>query len=65
MAITKAEFDTARRMVQTAILKYGDLRVALETINRLEADAIRKSMQIIADYFVQTRQQAQKEQKVK
>lgn len=67
MAITKSEFDTARKMVQTAILKYGDLRVALETINRLEADAIRKSMKVIADYFMQTRKliEKQKEQKVK
>lgn len=66
MAITKAEFDTARRMVQEAIIRNGDLRTALLTINRLEADAIRKSMQIIADYFVQTRQQAQQqEQKTK
>lgn len=65
MAITKAEFDTARRMVQEAIIRHGDLRTALLTINRLEADAIRKSMKVIADYFVQTRKQAQQEQKVK
>lgn len=67
MAITKSEFDTARKMVQEAIIRHGDLRTALLTINRLEADAIRKSMKIIADYFVQTRKQAQEqnEQKVK
>lgn len=65
MAITKSEFDTARKMVQEAIIRHGDLRTALLTINRLEADAIRKSMKVIADYFVQTRKQAQQEQKVK
>lgn len=67
MAITRSEFETARKVVQTAIFKYGDIRTALLTINRLEADAIRKSMKVIADYFVQTRKekQAQQEQKVK
>lgn len=67
MAITKSEFDTARKMVQEAITRHGDLRTALLTINRLEADAIRKSMKVIADYFVQTRKliEKQKEQKVK
>lgn len=64
MAITKSEFDTARKMVQEAIIRHGDLRTALLTINRLEADAIRKSMKVIADYFIQTRQPKQ-EQKVK
>lgn len=67
MAITRSEFETARKVVQTAIFKYGDIRTALLTINRLEADAIRKSMKVIADYFMQTRKQAQQqeEQKVK
>lgn len=68
MAITRAEFENARKVVQTAIFKYGDIRTALLTINRLEADAIRKCMQQIADYFVQTRkekQAQQEEQKVK
>ena len=67
MAITKSEFDTARKMVQEAIIRHGDLRTALLTINRLEADAIRKSMKVIADYFMQTRKQLQeqKEQKQK
>lgn len=67
MAITRSEFENARKVVQTAIFKYGDIRTALLTINRLEADAIRKSMKVIADYFVQTRKekQAQQEQKVK
>lgn len=61
MAITKAEFDTARKMVQEAIVRHGDLRTALLTINRLEADAIRKSMKVIADYFMQVRAEKQKE----
>lgn len=67
MAITKSEFDTARKMVQEAIIRHGDLRTALLTINRLEADAIRKSMKVIADYFMQTRNliEKQKEQKQK
>ena len=67
MAITRSEFENARKVVQTAILKHGDLRTALLTINKLEADAIRKCMQQIADYFVQTRKekQAQQEQKDK
>lgn len=68
MAITRSEFENARKVVQTAIFKYGDIRTALLTINRLEADAIRKSMKVIADYFVQTRkekQAQQEEQKVK
>lgn len=59
MAITKSEFDTARKMVQEAIIRHGDLRTALLTINRLEADAIRKSMKVIADYFMQTRKEKQ------
>lgn len=62
MAITKSEFDTARKMVQEAIIRHGDLRTALLTINRLEADAIRKSMKVIADYFVQTRKQVKDKQ---
>lgn len=67
MAITRSEFETARKVVQTAIFKYGDIRTALLTINRLEADAIRKSMKVIADYFVQTRKliEKQKEQNQK
>lgn len=62
MAITRAEFENARKVVQTAIFKYGDIRTALLTINRLEADAIRKCMQQIADYFVQTRKEKQVQQ---
>lgn len=68
MAITKSEFDTARKMVQEAIIRHGDLRTALLTItNKLEVEAIHKSMKVIADYFVQTRKQLQeqKEQKQK
>lgn len=68
MAITRAEFETARKMVQEAITRHGDLRTALLTIqNKLELEAIHKSMKVIADYFVQTRKQAQQqeEQKVK
>lgn len=61
MAITKSEFDTARKMVQEAIIRHGDLRTALLTINRLEADAIRKSMKVIADYFMQIKAEKQKE----
>lgn len=61
MAITKSEFDTARKMVQEAIIRHGDLRTALLTINRLEADAIRKSMKVIADYFMQVKAEKQKE----
>lgn len=64
MAITRAEFDTARKMVQEAIIRHGDIRTALLTINRLEADAIRKSMKVIADYFVQIKQ-LKDQQKVK
>lgn len=60
--ITRAEFENARKVVQTAIFKYGDIRTALLTINRLEADAIRKCMQQIADYFVQTRKQTKDKQ---
>lgn len=62
--ITRAEFETARKMVQEAIIRHGDLRTALLTINRLEADAIHKSMKVIADYFMQTKQPKQ-EQKTK
>lgn len=67
MAITRTEFETARKMVQEAIVRHGDLRTALLVItNKLEVAAIHKSMKIIADYFVQTRGQVnQKEQKVK
>lgn len=56
--ITRAEFETARKMVQEAIIRHGDLRTALLTIqNKLELEAIHKSMKVIADYFVQTRYQ--------
>lgn len=66
MAITRSEFENARKTVQEAIVRHGDLRTALLVItNKLEVAAIHKSMKVIADYFVQTRQQAQKEQKVK
>ena len=58
--ITHAEFETARKMVQEAIIRHGDLRTALLTItNKLEVEAIQKSMKVIADYFVQTRKQLQ------
>lgn len=68
MAITRAEFETARKMVQEAIIRHGDLRTALLTIkNKLELEAIHKSMKVIADYFVQTRKliEKQKEQNQK
>jgi hypothetical protein len=66
MAITRSEFETARKMVQEAIIRHGDLRTALLTIkNKLELEAIHKSMKVIADYFVQTRKQTQQEQKQK
>lgn len=65
MAITRAEFETARKVVQEAIIRNGDLRTALLTINKLESEAIKKSMKVIADYFVQTRQQPKQEQKTK
>ena len=56
--ITREEFETARKMVQEAIVRHGDLRTALLTItNKLELEAIHKSMKVIADYFVQTRKQ--------
>lgn len=65
MPITRAEFETARKMVQEAIIRHGDIKTALLTItNKLELEAIHKSMKVIADYFVQTRQPKQ-EQKVK
>ena len=62
--ITRAEFETARKMVQEAIIRHGDIKTALLTINKLEAEAIHKSMKVIADYFMQTRQPKQ-EQKTK
>ena len=66
MAITHSEFENARKMVQEAIIRHGTLRVALLVMKGVEADAIRKSMQIIADYFKQTRQQqAQTKEKTK
>ena len=70
MAITRSEFENARKVVQEAITRHGHLTVALQVMSKDEADAIRKCMQQIADYFVQTRkekqaQQAQQEQKDK
>lgn len=66
MAITHQEFETARKMVQEAITRHGDLRTALLTItNKLELEAIHKSMKVIADYFMQRRQQSKPEQKEK
>lgn len=64
MPITRAEFETARKMVQEAIVRHGHLTVALQVMKKDEADAIRKSMKVIADYFIQTRQPKQ-EQKTK
>lgn len=63
--ITRAEFDTARKMVQEAITRHGHLTVALQVVSKDEADSIRKSMKIIADYFIQTRKQPKQEQKTK
>lgn len=64
--ITRSEFETARKTVQEAIIRHGDLRTALLTItNKLEVAAIHKSMKIIADYFMQTRKQAQEQQEQK
>ena len=61
--ITREEFETARKMVQEAIVRHGDLRTALLTItNKLEVEAIHKSMKVIADYFVQTRKQIKDKQ---
>ena len=61
--ITREEFETARKMVQEAIVRHGDLRTALLTItNKLEVEAIHKSMKVIADYFVQTRKQTKDKQ---
>lgn len=60
--ITRSEFETSRKVVQEAIIRYGDLRTALLTMtNKLELEAINKSIKIIADYFVQTRQLKQQE----
>ena len=56
MAITRSEFETARKVIENAIIRHGDLRTALLTvINKLEVEAINKSIKIVADYFVQTR----------
>lgn len=62
MAITRSEFENARKTVQEAIIRHGDLRTALLVINnKLEVAAIHKSMKIIADYFMQVRAEKQKE----
>lgn len=65
--ITRAEFETSRKVIQEAIIRYGDLRTALLTMtNKLELEAINKSIKLVADYFVQTRHLREaKEQKVK
>ena len=61
--ITRAEFETARKMVQEAITRHGHLMVALQVMSKDEADSIRKSMKIIADYFLQTRKQPEAKQR--
>lgn len=61
MAITRSEFENARKVVQEAITRHGHLTVALQVMNKVEADAIRKSMKVIADYFMQTRQPKQEQ----
>lgn len=65
--ITRAEFETSRKVIQEAIIRYGDLRTALLTMtNKLELEAINKSIKIVADYFIQTRHLREaEEQKVK
>lgn len=56
MPVTHAEFETAKKVIQEAIVRHGDLRTALLTIkNKLELEAINKSIKQISDYFVQTR----------
>ena len=52
--ITKSEFDTARKSINEAILRHGDLVTALQIMPKFEADALRISMKKIADYFQQT-----------
>lgn len=64
MTVTRSEFETARKMVQEAIIRHGDIKTALLTIqNKLELEAIHKSMKVIADYFMQTKYQKVEQEK--
>lgn len=54
MAISQAEFYTARKSIENAILMNGDIKTAFQLMNKTEREALAKSMKIVADYFRQT-----------
>jgi len=61
--ITQEQYKDARKLVDTAIKKYGNVKTALKKVKQLEADAIKKSMALIADYFIQTHRLAAQKKK--
>lgn len=61
--ITQEQYKDARKLVDNAIKKYGNVKTALKKVKQLEADAIQKSMALIADYFIQTHRLATQKKK--
>lgn len=55
--VTREEFLDARKIVESARNKYGSIKSALKSASFLDSIAIKKSMEQIADYFMQTRKE--------
>ena len=61
--ISQAEFQTNAKVVHEAIVRNGDLRVALETMDEPEAASIYKSLRIVNRYKLQMQQLQKQVQK--
>ncbi len=55
--ITYAEFQTNTNVINQAIAKNGDLKKALATKDKSEAESIRRSLQIVKIYGLQKKMQ--------
>lgn len=61
--ISQAEFQTNAKVVHEAIVRNGDLQVALETMDKAEAESIYKSLRIVNRYKLQMQQLQKQVQK--
>lgn len=61
--ISQAEFHTNLKVVHEAIIRNGDLRAALETMDKAESESIYKSLRIINCYKLQTQRLMKQVQK--
>lgn len=55
--ITQAEFERAKKIVDTAIKKYGSVRNALLCDNDLEALALVTAIEVTCNWYRQTHQE--------